>query len=184
MCFYVFNGHFSNARCLLFSQLVNCFSCTCKDGETPGYQDYSLEYEYHSGPLPPPHNYGYAIEVRPDGTATHTLDIFGEESSEFNFTVAPAELEELCSLMAEQGVWSNDWQIDDEEDGKVGGSRRRLRVYMEDRTIVIPGTVIDIDDIKPVYRAINNLVPAEIDAQIERARSVYEENYTEEEEMN
>jgi hypothetical protein len=148
---------------------------------SPKPADFSLEYEWEKGTVPPPYHYEYTIRM---GPGSQGEVVFRPDYSRHNppvwretFSVSDEMSSELYSLMVEKGVFSTSWRGMDPP--PVGGSLERLKVTADGMQFSVPSNIIpeQAKAIRDVYRTIRSMVPETVWAKLMALRKDYEQNY-------
>jgi len=125
--------------------------------------DFSIQYEWAEGSLPPPYHYEYIIRIKPAGEGQVEMipDYPGDQIPVWiePFTVSQANLDRLFQFMSDHGMFTQDWRA--QYHPPVGGSSERLAVTAVGQTIYVPAYVAanQASAAKEIYAAIKALVP-------------------------
>jgi hypothetical protein len=144
----------------------------------PRPDDFQATYTWSEGSLPPPHHYWYTVRVGPGGRG----EIEYHPDYAFNnppvwtetFGVDDAALERLYLLMAQQGVFTQQWRRRDSP--PVGGSSDSLAVIAHGEQFAIPSSIADDNQARAageVYTAIKALAPEATWAKLTAQREQY-----------
>jgi len=146
----------------------------------PRSRDFTIQYDWCAGSMPPPHHYEYTIHIGPglEGEIVFHPDYPGQGTPEWTepFGVAEESLNALYALVKEQ-VLSREWVK--VEDGTVGGSLEWMSGTVDGRRFRIPSRVEEEEALEPVYAAIKALVPDVVWAKLRAQREQYERDYEE-----
>jgi len=139
--------------------------------------DFSLEYTWLAGALPPPHYYEYRIqlgaggegmvEFRPDYPAEQT-PLWRE-----SFTVAPLALQQLYHQMLEQEVLRPQWEPIPAEQAPLGSELESLAVVAHAHHYRVPALIVEAPRLTPVYQRIRRLVPETLWHAMMQRREAY-----------
>jgi hypothetical protein len=156
-------------------------ACAQRPTTTPRPDDFQAAYHWAAGSMPPPYHYEYSIFVGPgpQGRIVYRpdYDFEGVPVWEESFPVTDAELEALYTLMAEQGMFTRQWQR--QSDPPVGGSSEWLDVTAGGTTYRIPTYVEPrtAANAQAIFGAISALVPQELWTDLDARRAQYEAEY-------
>ena len=146
----------------------------------PRAKDFTLQYDWCAGSMPPPYHYEYTIHIGPglEGEIVFHPDYPGLGAPEWMepFGVAEESLNALYSLVKEQ-VLSREWVK--VEDGAVGGSLEWMSGTVDGRRFRVPSRVEEEEALELVYAAIKVLVPDAIWTKLRAQREQYERDYEE-----
>jgi hypothetical protein len=141
-------------------------------------KDFTLQYDWCAGSMPPPHHYEYTIRIGPglEGEIVFHPDYPGLGAPEWTepFDVAEEPLDALYALVKEQ-VLSREWVK--VEDGTVGGSLEWMSGTADGQHFQVPSRVEEEEALEPVYAAIKALVPEAVWAKLRARREQYERDY-------
>jgi len=143
-------------------------------------RDFTIQYDWCAGSMPPPHHYEYTIHIGPglQGEIVFYPDYPGQNTPVWTepFDVSEESLDALYALVAER-VLSREWvKI---EDGAVGGSLAWMSGTVDGQRFRVPSRVEGEDALEPVYVAVKALVPDAIWAKLRAQREQYEQDYEE-----
>jgi hypothetical protein len=139
--------------------------------------DFRIHYEWQAGSMPPPHHYGYLIEIGPggEGMIAFRPDYPHEGVPVWRepFQVAPEQWARLYQIAQEKGLWTRPWPR--HNDGSVGGSLAWLRAAGDGREVEIPPRLNQEDSavLAQLYQAIRALVPESVWAKLLARRQEY-----------
>jgi len=144
--------------------------------------NFSLQYEWREGSMPPPHYYEFTIRInsslkceiifRPD-YPSHNPPEWKE-----HFKVNRTDIDNLHRLMREKDVFSKEWAVEDRI--AEGGSYDWLDIQAEGGSFRIPSDIKDRTEIEEVYQFIKSLVPQKIWSDLHARRDKFEMEYYEE----
>ena len=144
----------------------------------PRPKDFTLQYDWCAGSMPPPHHYEYTIHIGLGlrGEIIFHPDYPGLGTPEWTepFDVAEESLDALYALV-EDRVLSREWVK--VEDGAVGGSLEWMSGTVGGQRFRVPSRVEEEKVLEPVYDAIKALVPGAIWAKLRAQREQYEQSY-------
>lgn len=134
--------------------------CTCPDStDLPG--NFAVLSEYFGQPVSPPHHYDYSVLVSytSNDTITFSPDYAWSGAPIWTevFNASTEDLEALYELMLENDIFRDSWAI--VEEPPVGASSRRIEGIVGQVTFSVPEWVKDTKATRPVYAAIDSLVP-------------------------
>jgi hypothetical protein len=139
--------------------------------------DFTAEYYWAEGSLPPPYHYEYTIAVAADGTVTLTYvpDYPADGVPEWVETVSlsTAELDALYANLATYGLFTTNWQA--QGDPPVGGSSDTLSATSGGATIKVPAYVIpeQAADQEALAATLHALIPDDVWANLDAQRDEY-----------
>ena len=143
--------------------------------------DFSIQYKWCEGTVPPPYYYEYTIWLGPGSRGRidflpdypmHNPPVWTEP-----FDVEAEALDRLYALMVEKGVFKRSWtEIDD---GRIGGSLEWMRVTVAGKKFTVPSVIEEAGIVKDIYSAIKALVPESIWAKLRAQREQYEQSHLE-----
>jgi hypothetical protein len=146
--------------------------------------DFSIEYNWSEGSLPPPHHYEYLIRLLSSGPGQVVFwpdypGFAGVPEWAERFNPSPEQLDQLYRIMLDQGLLTEEWRA--EADPPVGGSSEWMAVTADDRQIVIPAFVRTEQSAaaSAIYSALRSLVPDSIWEKLAEQRQEYIEAYPE-----
>ncbi len=128
---------------------------TCPD-------DFSLEYSWHSGSVPPPYYYEYTVTIAADGRGQVTLlPDYPQHQPPLRraeFFVPIQVVAQLCERMRAAGLFEHAWKT--AEDNTGGGEGASMTVHVEGQLIHVPHLLPMMDGLRvaPVYELIRDLV--------------------------
>lgn len=169
---------------LLLAALILCASSPeqstalasgpCPDG-------LQIHYEWREGTVPPPYHYEYSIDIiaSGEGKLRYVPDYPSERAPVWteSFTVDSNSLQQLCSTMAAEGLWTEDWQPMGIP--MLGGSSESAKVKGNQKTVTIPSFPAGRQkaQAKAICEAIKSLVPQSIWSRLEAERQKYMEDH-------
>jgi hypothetical protein len=155
--------------------LTACQRTPAVPAERP--EDFRLVYQWWAGSMPPPYYYEYRLEMEGSGSAwiiltpdypSPTVPAFTE-----NFSLSPAELDDLYQKLAGQGLFSQRWQA--EEYPPVGGSTWLLEATAAERNVRLLSYTVERQQpqAEQIAEAVQAVVPAEVWERLEAKRQEY-----------
>jgi hypothetical protein len=153
----------------------------------PKPADFSLEYEWEKGSVPPPHHYEYTIRIGPgsQGEILFLPDYLSNNPPIWRetFNVSDEVSSDLYALMAKKGIFSIDWRQMDPP--PVGGSINRLKVTAHGAQFSVPNLVIQKQSkaCSEVYSAIRYVVPETVWAKLMELQKEYKLKYVEKDQL-
>jgi hypothetical protein len=150
---------------------------------SPKAEDFSIEYKWVEGSVPPPHHSEYTVRIGPGsrGEVVYLPDYpsFDPAVRRENFDVSDDLLSELYTLMEMKEVFSRDWPEMDEH--PIGGSREHLAVTANGTRYLVPAFLVpeQAEAIREVYQAIRSAVPESIWSMLKAHQKEYEHRYHE-----
>jgi hypothetical protein len=144
--------------------------------------DFSVQYHWQEGSLPPPYHYEYTIRINATGEGQVEMipDYPSEQVPVWTepFTVSQADLDKLFQTMADQGVFTRAWRAQDSP--PVGGSSEWLTVTANGREIEIPAYVLasQASAAAEVYSATKALAPQAVWDKLTAQREEYVQEHT------
>jgi hypothetical protein len=143
-------------------------------------RDFTLQYDWCAGSMPPPYHYEYTIRIGPgpQGEIVFYPDYPGQGTPVWmeSFDVAEEPLDTLYALVAER-MLDREWV--EIHDRAVGGSLEWMSGTVDGRRFQVPSRVKEEEALKPVYAAVKALVPDAIWAKLRTQREQYERDYEE-----
>jgi hypothetical protein len=143
-------------------------------------QDFTIQYDWCAGSMPPPHHYEYTIRIGSglQGEIVFYPDYPGRDTPVWTepFEVGEESLNALYTLVAER-VLSRKWVKF--EGGAVGGSLEWMSGTADGRRFKVLSRVEEEEVLEPVYAAVKALVPDAIWAKLRAQREQYERDYKE-----
>jgi hypothetical protein len=145
--------------------------------------DFSLQYEWREGSLPPPYHYEYTISIAPDGRGQVVMvpDYPSDKVPTWTetFTLQPAQLDTLYQSLVEQGLFRQSWRAQDNP--PVGGSSQSLVITAQGKTVVLPAYVLIEQEAaaEEIYAAVMALVPKPIWDKLNAQREQYMQEHEE-----
>ncbi len=138
--------------------------------------DFSIDYQWSNGPVAPAYQYGYHIIIEPDGhgKVVMTFGYPAEEASTWTetFIVQQAKLDELYTILVQNGLYREDWQ---REQSPPGSGSESVVVTSRGKQIHLSSEVISIQRLTTaaMYSAIRALVPEAIWTKLEDQHKEY-----------
>ena len=153
--------------CLPMFLVLTCLACATVHPTTDAAggrpDNFSIEYEWQEGSLPPPNHYEYTITITPDGQGAVVMipdypSMTAVKWTE-HFTVKAEELDGLDQVMKANGLFTREWRTPDPP--RVGGSRRSLTVTTGGRRAAIRTPVVSEQEsaVGAMCAAVEALVP-------------------------
>ena len=125
--------------------------------------DFSIQYRWREGSVPPPDHYEYTIHLGPGGEGELVFypdyPMYNPPNWSEQFQIDKATLERLYRLMEERGIFSRSWT---ESDEATGGALESVRIRADGMEFTVPGGIEEAEDVKEVYRFIRSTVPEKI----------------------
>jgi hypothetical protein len=144
--------------------------------------DFSFEYNWSEGSLPPPYHYEYLIRLQPVGQGQVVFwpdypGFAGVPEWVESFSPDSDQLDQLYQIMVDQGLFTEAWKAQD--DPPVGGSSEWMAVTAHGQNIEIPAFVLpeQAAAVSEIYTALRSLVPQAIWDKLEKQRQEYVEGY-------
>jgi hypothetical protein len=143
--------------------------------------DFSVEYQWIAGSMPPPYHYEFMIRIKASGQGEviYWPDYSGGGTPEWkeDFTVTQKQLEQLYQVMESNGLFSEEWQA--QERHIVGGSHEFMNVTANGKKIKVPAFVTSeqTERIKTIYASIRAIPPKAIWDKMGAQRQVYMDSY-------
>jgi RimJ/RimL family protein N-acetyltransferase len=146
----------------------------------PTPKDFTLQYDWCAGSMPPPHHCEYTVHVGPGlrGEIVFYPDYPGQDTPVWteSFEVNEGAFNALYALVAER-VLNREWvKI---EDGTVGGSLEWMSGTVDGQHFKVPSRVEGDEALESVYAAIKALVPDVVWTKLRAQREQYERDYEE-----
>jgi hypothetical protein len=139
--------------------------------------DFTVEYYWAEGSLPPPYHYEYTISVAADGavTLTYIPDYPSADAPVWTetLTLTPAELDALYANLATYGLFSTAWQAQDSP--PVGGSSDTLTATAGGVTLKVPAYVVPAQaaDESALAATMQAIIPDDVWARLAAQRDDY-----------
>jgi len=129
-------------------------------------QDFSFQFRWHMGSVPPPYYYEYTIRVNPDGTGS--IDLLPDYPQNHpQKRTAPLRLEQsmleyLFQEMKTAGLF--DKACVEVDSNWIGGSQAALDVNAWGKDYHVPFSISSADTqrLEPVFLAIQELIPSQL----------------------
>lgn len=163
---------------LLAAILIGCAAPPLETPEAASRPaDFSIQYEWTEGSLPPPHHYEYVITVTSSGQGQLVLlpdyPSAGVPKWTERFSLDAEELDRLYQVLKKNGLFTDDWhQLDAPP---VGGSSQTLVVTAGGKRFTVEDYLVA--DQQPaaeaIYEAVNALVPQEAWDRLDGKRKQY-----------
>ena len=148
---------------------------TGEQGARP--DDFSVEYEWREGSLPPPYHYAYTITIKPSGQSEIVLtpDYPSAAVPKWAETFQGEEpnLNDLYRVMVENGLFTRRWRERDAP--PVGGSNQTMVVTARGKRITVEDYLVSEQQAsaKVMYAAVQALVPKDVWERLEARRKQY-----------
>ncbi len=127
-----------------------------------GPDDFSIEYRWREGSVPPPDHYEYTIHL---GPGTKGRVVFSPDYPEHHppvwtesFNIEKGSMEMLYRLMEGKGIFTKRWT---ETDEALGGPLESVKIRADGRDFMVPGGIREREDVEEVYGLIRSSVPEE-----------------------
>ena len=143
--------------------------------------DFSAEYKWREGSVPPPYHYEYIISIGPGarGEIVFFPDYPSDETPAWRetFEVSDEALSAFFGLIKEKEVLSTNWQ--EMENPLIGGELEWLKVTAGGTQVLVPSLLIEEQAaaISAVFQAIRSFVPESIWTDLMARREQYEQHY-------
>jgi hypothetical protein len=144
-------------------------------------EDFSIEYQWIAGSMPPPYHYEFMIRVKAsgEGEVIYWPNYSGAGTPEWkeNFTATQTQIEQLYQIMENNNLFTEKWQA--QERHIVGGSHEFMTATANRKKIQIPAFVIpeQTDRVKKIYDALRVLPPKNIWTKLGAQRQEYMDKY-------
>ena len=142
-------------------------------------KDFSIQYWWMEGSVPPPYHYEYSIYLGPGskGKIVFYPDYPMEKPPVWTetFSVDDRTLDELYALIVEKQLFTIKWT--EIEDPAVGGSLEWLEVVAHEDQIMVPSAINESQVVNDVYSMIKSLVPRRIWSKLMHQRDQYQWEY-------
>ena len=171
--------HLSNLLLMLFT--VSCLSCATSHPLTNEQNvrpdDFSVEYEWREGSLPPPYHYEYTVTIKSSGRGEIVLtpDYPSNDVPKWTefFKIEEQALNDLYRVMVENGLATQKWRQLDA--APVGGSNQTLVVTAQGKRIKVEDYLVSEQQVsaKVMYAAVKALIPNEIWERLQTKRQQY-----------
>jgi hypothetical protein len=163
---------------LLIALLIGCSTASStRNAPATRPDDFSVEYEWHEGSLPPPYHYEYTITIKPDGQAEFMMipDYPSKTVLRWteSFTVKAEELDRFYRMIVTNGLFTKKWRMLDPL--PVGGSRQSMTVTAGGKQVAVEAPLVPDQDAsaKAIYSALEALVPKAIVDTLNARRERY-----------
>jgi len=144
---------------------------------------FSLDYEYRSGSLPPPGHFEYSIHIEPDGRGTMVMrpDYPSDRTPTWKetFTVAPEQLDAVHRLLYASGLFMPRPPARRSGPAPVGGDTEWM-------TVTATGATYEVANLEAsgqgetaarIYAAVNALVPGRVRESLRARCEGYARDY-------
>ncbi len=149
-----------------------------KEAVLPKPDDFTIEYQWREGAVPPPDHYAYTIRINRDaeGEIEFRPDYPREDVPVWkeSFAVDEKALERIYGLMVDCGMFRETWETD--ERIPPGDSIETLDVISQGNHVHVPGNIKNPVDMNELYNAIRGLVPQAIWKSLMARRDQYANN--------
>jgi hypothetical protein len=163
---------------LLATILVGCSTSPPEPPELASRPaDFSVQYEWTEGSLPPPHHYEYAITVASSGQGQLVLlpdyPTAGAPKWTERFSLDAEDMDRLYQTLKKNGLFRNDWRQLDAP--PVGGSSQTLVVMAGGKQFIVEDYLVADQQpaAKAIYEAVNAIVPQESWDRLDGKRRQY-----------
>ena len=139
--------------------------------------DFTVDYEWREGSLPPPYHYEYRMTISPAGKGhivlTPDYPAAGAPKWTEDFQVAAKQLDQLYQALVQQGLFTRTWQALDPS--PVGGSSQTLIVTAGGKRFTVQDYVVadQAAAAKAMYDAVNALAPKDAWDRLDAKREQY-----------
>ncbi len=151
------------------------------DKMKPQPADFSVDYEWRAGTMPPPYHYEYSILIGPgeQGQIVYQPDYDSENVPTWSeeFTVTRQQLSDLYNLVVDRKLLREKWGK--VTDPPVGGSLQWAEITAHGKTYKIPSHLQGFQEeaAGTLYEAVRGMVPQETWDKLEARRQRYMEDY-------
>jgi hypothetical protein len=166
-----------NKSLVLIIGLLFIIGVGCSQSIPSKPSDFSFEYNWSEGTIPPPYHYEYTIKVEKDGSGTlmYRPD-YSENSKTPVWTeqlpqISEAEMDLLYSRIAETGLLKKG--TIERENENVGGVSEWLEATMNGKKYEIKPGAEQTEKIKYLYERLHNIVPDFTWNKMEQQRQDY-----------
>lgn len=124
--------------------------------------DFSIEYSWQSGSVPPPYYYEYTVTIHSDGRGWVTLlpdyPQNHPQPRRAEFFIAQKDFQRLWETMHASGLFEHGWKPA-QPGGPIGGEAACLTIRRGSEVIQVPYLLSMVDGLRfaPVYEAIRDL---------------------------
>jgi hypothetical protein len=159
---------------------VNSMSQNAQNSMNTVPDDFTVEYQWVAGSMPPPYHYEFLIRIKSSGQGevVYWPDYSGPATPEWTerFTVSAEQLQQLFNTMKEQGLFTEIWQ---EGRHSVGGSYEFMTVVANGNKIKTPAFALpeQTDRMRNIYDALRVLPPKNIWTKLGAQRQKYMDSY-------
>jgi hypothetical protein len=166
---------------LLTLLAVFCTGCAAfhplNNEENARPDDFSVEYEWREGSLPPPYHYEYTVIIKPSGQSEIVMtpdyaSITAPKWTEY-YMIEEQGLNDLYRVLVENGLFTRKWR--QLTAAPVGGSNQTLVVTARGQRIKVEDYLVSEQQVsaKAMYTAVQALVPKEIWERLQAKRQQY-----------
>ena len=142
-------------------------------------KDFSIQYWWREGSLPPPNHYEYSIHLGPGfkGKIIFYPDYLMDKPPVWTetFNVDDKALDKLYELIVEKELFNKRWT--EIEDPPVGGSLEWLEVVAHENHTIVPSAINESPVVNDVYSMISSLVPRQIWTKLTHQHDQYQREY-------
>jgi len=142
-------------------------------------EDFSVQYWWREGSLPPPDHYEYSICLSSgqEGSIIFYPDYPMENPPVWTeyFSVDAESLQQLYALIIENELFGKTWT--EIEDPPLGGSLEWLEVIAGGDRIIVPSAINESQVVEDIYSQIRALVPAWIWNKLMNQYKGYQREY-------
>jgi hypothetical protein len=163
---------------LLAAILVGCSEPPPEPPESASRPaDFSIQYEWTEGSLPPPHHYEYSITVASSGQGQLVLlpDYPAAAAPKWTerFSLDADEMDRLYQVLRKNGLFRSNWRQLDAP--PVGGSSQTLVVTVGGQQFTVEDYLVADQQpaAKAIYEAVNAIVPQEAWDRLDGKRRQY-----------
>jgi hypothetical protein len=148
---------------IIVATLISLSGSACNKQPNARLQDFSINYHWNNGSLPPPYHYGYTITVNAKGQGKFLMQAGYEQKSVWQeaFQVAAPDLSQLYQTLSKQELFTRSWP------------KRILAPGSDEQTLLVTADHHQYQVQDPVstdqqaaanqmYGAVKNLVPSKV----------------------
>jgi hypothetical protein len=155
--------------------------CSGEPEVKPRPDDFSFQYNWAAGSMPPPYHYEYTIQIGPGpfGKATLVPNYPGADVPVWteDFTITEQQLDDLYNLVTQKNMLRNNWR--EMSSPPVGGSTHWAAITAGGERYTVPSTLetseeVVVDD---VYESVMAMVPSAQWSKLLDQRAEYERDY-------
>ena len=165
----------------LLLALVALSACAKPAAERP--PDFSLEFEWDTGALPPQYHYAYVIRLEPDGSGELVYSPGYEPLTQADawraaFLLSPDQMDDLYALLRGGNMLRSDWQTGQP---LVGGQGTHIRITADGKTYEVPSVSVltqsEREKVENLMEGIRSFVPAGIWEEMEARQAQFEADF-------